>query len=414
MHILLIHQSFTALDEPGGTRHHEMARHLAAKGHRITVIASQVSYLTGSTKPENIGALQRNSIVERNHLGQIDIHRVYTYPALHRSFAHRLFAFFSFMIMSFWAGLKVNNVDVVWGTSPPIFQGITAWALGKLKRAAFLFEVRDLWPSFAVGIGVLKQPSLIYASEWLERFLYRRANLVIVNSPGFIEHVRLKGARQVELVPNGSDISMFDPQDDGSLFRKKFDLEDKFVVLYAGAHGISNDLEVVLEAAHLLQSCPEVVIVFLGDGKEKSSLMSKATKMGLENVKFLPPIPKNEMPGALAAADTCLAILKPIPQYTTVYPNKVFDYMAAGRPVILAIAGVICQVVEGAEAGITIPPGNAKALAESINTLANNRELGYEMGKRGRAAVKAHFDRPLLARKLEKILLDYFEPNHQT
>ncbi|MFU8773604.1 MAG: glycosyltransferase family 4 protein, partial [Anaerolineales bacterium] len=356
MHILLIHQSFTALDEPGGTRHHEMARHLAAKGHRITVIASQVSYLTGSTKPENIGALQRNSIVERNHLGQIDIHRVYTYPALHRSFAHRLFAFFSFMIMSFWAGLKVNNVDVVWGTSPPIFQGVTAWALGKLKRAAFLFEVRDLWPSFAVGIGVLKQPLLIYASEWLERFLYRHANLVIVNSPGFTEHVRLKGARQVELIPNGSDSSMFDPQDDGSLFRKKFDLEDKFVVLYAGAHGISNDLEVVLEAGHLLRSCPQVVIVFLGDGKEKSSLMSKAAKMGLENVKFLPPIPKNEMPGALAAADTCLAILKPIPQYTTVYPNKVFDYMAAGRPVILAIAGVICQVVEGAEAGITIPP----------------------------------------------------------
>jgi glycosyltransferase involved in cell wall biosynthesis len=411
MHILLIHQSYTALDEPGGTRHHELASYLTAKGHQVTVIASQVSYLTGSSKSITSKSQDRTTIDEIGSHGKIDIHRVYTYPALHRSFAHRLIAFFSFMTASFLAGLKVHDVDLVWGTSPPIFQGLTALALAKIKRIPLLFEIRDLWPSFAVEIGILKQPLLIFASEWLEKFLYHQANLLIVNSPGFIDHVQSKGARQVELVPNGSDVDMFDPDDYGLSFRRGLGLGNKFVVLYAGAHGISNDLEVVLEAAHLLRNNPEIVIVLLGDGKEKSALMNKAASMGLENVKFLPPIPKNEMPTALAAADTCLAILKPIPLYATVYPNKVFDYMAAGRPVILAIAGVISQVVEKAGAGITVPPGNPNALADSINTLANDKQARIEMGRRGRKAVETHFNRQLLAEKLEKILKDYFEPD---
>jgi glycosyltransferase involved in cell wall biosynthesis len=414
MHILLIHQSYTALDEPGGTRHHEFARYLVEKGHQVTVIASQVSYLTGSRKSENHEQHEGQINDEILHSRKVNIHRVYTYPALHRSFAHRFIAFFSFMTMSFIAGMKVKDVDVVWGTSPPIFQGISAWALAKLKKAFFLFEVRDLWPSFAVEIGVLKQPILIYASEWLEKFLYRKADLVVVNSPGFINHVGSKGAHKIELVPNGSDISMFDPDDAGLKFRNSFDLETKSIVLYAGAHGISNDLEVVLEAADHLRDNPQVVIVLLGDGKEKSALMTKAAKMGLDNVIFLPPIPKNEMPGALAAADMCLAILKPLPLYSTVYPNKVFDYMAAGRPVILAIDGVIRQVVEKAEAGITVPPGDPESLAASIKMLTENKQLRIEMGKRGRMTVETHFNRPFLAKKLEKILIDYFEPDAQS
>jgi glycosyltransferase involved in cell wall biosynthesis len=408
MHILLIHQSYTALNEPGGTRHHELARFLVEKGHQVTVVASQVSYLTGSRKSEYHEQHDRQINDEIPRPGRVIIHRVYTYPALHRSFAHRLFAFFSFMAISFIAGLKVKDVDVVWGTSPPIFQGVTAWALARLKRVSFLFEVRDLWPSFAVEIGVLKQPILIYASEWLEKVLFRKADLVMVNSPGFIDHVRSKGAHKIELVPNGSDIGMFDPDDVGLNFRKSLNLENKLIVLYAGALGISNNLEVVLEAADLLRDNPKVVIVLLGDGKEKSALMTRAAKMGLENVKFVPPIPKNEMPGALAAADMCLAILKPIPLYATVYPNKVFDYMAAGRPVILAIDGVIRQVVEKAEAGITVPPGDPHALAASIITLANDKQLRIEMGKKGRMTVETHFNRPYLAEKLEKILEDYF------
>src|SRR5690606_23751116 len=124
-------------------------------------------------------------------------------------------------------------------------------------------------------------------------------------------------------------------------FRQANGLEGRFVALYAGAHGMSNDLEVLLEAARLLKDRSSVTLVLLGDGKEKSALVKRAEEMGLENIRFVPPVAKTAMSQALAGSDACIAILKPIPLYATVYPNKVFDYMAAGRPVILAIDGVI-------------------------------------------------------------------------
>lgn len=399
MHILLIHQAFVAPDEPGGTRHYELAHYLAERGHRVTVIASPVSYLTGKAG--------RSAPVEQTGPGgRVVIRRTYTYSALHRSFFHRVISFFSFMASSLLAGLRVSEVDLVWGTSPPIFQGATAWALARWKRVPFLFEVRDLWPAFAIQVGVLRNRLLIRMSEWLERFLYRHAERVMVNSPGFIEHVRQRGARRVELVPNGADAAMFDPAADGAAFRQQHNLQGRFVVLYAGAHGMSNDLGVVLQAAALLQDRPEIVLALVGDGKEKPTLMAQAQQMGLSNVLFLPPVPKNEMPQALAAADVCLGILKPIPLYATVYPNKVFDYMAAGRAVILAMEGVIRQVVEGAGAGVYVPPGDPAALAQAIRCLADDPAARQEMGRRGRQCIETQFDRQICAAKLAALLDD--------
>ena len=310
------------------------------------------------------------------------------------------------MASSFFIGLGIKNVDVVWGTSPPIFQGFTAWLLARLKRVPFLFEVRDLWPQFAIAVGVLKNPILIKLSFWLERFLYLRADMVMVNSPGYVSHVKERGARFVELVPNGADPEMFDPANDGSAFRIRHKLNDKFVVLYAGAHGMSNDLGVVLESALLLtKSNPEVLIVFLGDGKEKITLQKQAAGMGLTNVLFLPPLPKLEMPEALAGADACLAILKPIEEYKTTYPNKVFDYMAAGRPVVLAIDGVIRAVVEAAGCGVFAQPGDPSALAEVVKSLAADPGRSRKMGLAGRKYLEEHFSRDKMAEKLLKALI---------
>ena len=400
MHILLVHQNFAAIDEPGGTRHYEMARYLVRMGHQVTVVTSPVSYLTGSS------GKHRSNYVKQELQDGITILRAYTYPALHRSFFHRVISFSSFMVSSFITGARVKSVDLVWGTSPPIFQGLSAWALAKLQTAPFLFEVRDLWPAFAVQVGVLRQPLLIRASEWLERFLYRHAKRVIVNSPGFIEHVKAHGASQVDLVPNGADLEMFDPRADGAGFRKAHGLEEKFVALYAGAHGMSNDLGVLLEAAARLKPNPEIAIVLLGDGKEKTALQRQASEMGMDNVFFIPPVPKSEMAQALAGADACIAILKPIPLYATVYPNKVFDYMAAGRPVILAIGGVIREVIEQAGAGIPVTPGNPDEMTQAILSLANDPHRGKTMGLSGRLHLQNHFNRPALAQKLADIFDD--------
>jgi glycosyltransferase involved in cell wall biosynthesis len=394
MHILIIHQAFASLNEPGGTRHHEFARLLVSRGHKVTVIASPVSYITGS-----------NTNQSSEEAGGVTILRASVYDAHHKSFFHRILAFFSFMFSSFWIGLGVKNVDLVWGTSPPIFQGVTAWALARLKGAKFLFEVRDLWPQFAIAVGVLKNPILIRMSEWLERFLYRRADRVMVNSPGFIDHVQARGAKRVDLVPNGADPSMFDPSDDGAAFRRSNQLTDKFVALYAGAHGMSNDLDVVLESASLLANS-NIQIVLLGDGKEKANLQTRANEMKLTNVTFLPSVPKTEMAHALAGADACIAILKPLDEYKTTYPNKVFDYMAAGRPVALAIDGVIRDVVERANCGIFAQPGDSSALADAIRRLADDPKQSRAMGMQGRKYLEENFSRTAIGEKLLQVLMD--------
>lgn len=403
MHILLIHQAFAALDEPGGTRHHELARHLQRQGHQVTIIASSVSYLTG----QEGGQSRRKQVDDCG----VNIIRSFTLPALHRSFIWRVFSFLSFMISAFINGLFVKKVDLVWGTTPPIFQAPTAWLLARLKGAPFLLEVRDLWPAFAVAVGVLKNKFLIKCSEWLEHFLYRHADWVIVNSPGYITHVRERGAEHVSLIPNGADPTMFDPQEDGAQFRRQHGLKDQFVVLYAGAHGMSNDLGVVLDAAEHLKSNPSIKIVLLGSGKEKPLLLEQAQKRGLTNVLFLPPVPKDQMGTALAAADACLAILKPIEMYKTTYPNKVFDYMAAGRPVILAIDGVIREVLEEAQAGVFVPPGNPIALADAIRECAANPQKCRTMGMNGREAIETHFSRSELAEKFTALLESIWRRN---
>ncbi len=403
MHILIIHQAFAALDEAGGTRHHELARFLVQKGHQVTVIASPISYLTGASS-KNAHSSEKHT--ENTPAASVTILRAYTYNALHRSFVHRVFAFLSFMFSSFFVGLGVKNVDVIWGTSPPIFQGLTAWALARIKRSKFLFEVRDLWPDFAVAVGVLKNPTLIKMSLWLEGFLYRHADQIMVNSPGYMEHVKNRGAKSVELIPNGADPDMFNPLDRGTAFREALQVnspEDKFVVLYAGAHGISNDLGVVLECAEILSQNPVIHFVFLGDGKEKTNLQARAAEMGLKNVTFLPSVPKNEMSAALAGSDACIAILKPLDEYKTTYPNKVFDYMAAGRPIVLAIEGVVREVVEMADCGVFPRPGDAQDMANAIQFLEAGRAHAVAMGRNGRLYLEENFSRENLAGKLSDV-----------
>lgn len=397
MHILIIHQAFASLDEPGGTRHYELARMLVARGNRVTVIASPVSYMTG----EPTGTARQ--VTDAAGPAGLTVLRARVYSAHHKSFAHRVLAFFSFMLSSFWMGLGVHNVDLVWGTSPPIFQGVTAWLLARLKRARFLFEVRDLWPQFAIAVGVLRNPILIAASRWLESFLYRRADCVMVNSPGFIPHVRQRGARRVELVPNGADPAMFEEGEGAATFRSSNGLSGSYVVLYAGAHGMSNDLGVVLDAARLLLGTG-IKVVLVGDGKEKPALVSRADVQGLSNVVFVSSMPKRDMHKVLAAADACIAILKPLEEYKTTYPNKVFDYMAAGRPVVLAIDGVIREVVEAAGCGIFVAPGDPKAMADAIRRLAADPAAARNMGLRGRQYVELHFNREDLADKLLEVL----------
>lgn len=389
MHILLIHQAFVSPSEAGGTRHFELAQRMLREGHQFTIVASDVSYLTGKPIVENKG------LVTEQKVQGVRVLRAYTYPSVHRSFVWRVVSFLSFMISSVWAGLKAGPIDLVMGTSPPIFQAVSAWFIALLRRKPFLLEIRDLWPEFAIDMGVLKNRLLIKLSRWLESFLYARADHILVNSPAYSDYLQQKGIalEKITLIANGVDIDLFNPQAGTGSVRQKLGLDGNFIITYAGALGLANDIPTVLRAADRLRAYKNIRFLFVGDGKERYNLERMVEKMELSNIIFIGSRPKSEMPGILAASDACLAILMDIPMFKTTYPNKVFDYMAAGRPTVLAIDGVIRKVIESAEGGVFVPPGDDKSLADAVKWMALHTDEALVMGNSARNYVAKHFNR---------------------
>ena len=281
------------------------------------------------------------------------------------------------------------------GTTPPIFQAVSAWFVALVRRKPFLLEVRDLWPEFGVSMGVLKNPVIIALARWLEKFLYARATHILVNSPAYRDYMIAKGVPEskVTYIAYGTDVDMFNPSIDGSSIRKELKLEDKFVVLYAGALGQANDLDTLLRAAERLKKEERIRFVLFGDGKERARLESEAKSKNLSNVIFAGTRPKKDMPLIVASADACLAILQDIPMFRTTYPNKVFDYMAAGRATVLVIDGVSRELIESSNGGVYVQPNDDTALAQSILALSNDSTRVKQMGSDARAYLVKHLDR---------------------
>jgi glycosyltransferase involved in cell wall biosynthesis len=385
MHILLIHQVFLSTRDAGGTRHYEFARHCVEAGHAFTVVASNVSYLDakrlGSGHEERIDGIR---VLRANML-----------DAIHRSFAWRVLAFLTFMVNSVRTAMKADDVDLVMGTSPPLFQAVSAWLVARLRGVPFLLEIRDLWPDFAIDMGVLRNPLLIWLSRRLESFLYRSASQILVNSPAYRDYLLNRGIRpeKVKLVANGVDPQMFDPEERGKALREELGLGDKFVVTYTGAIGPANDIPVIIRAAERLKDDDEIRFLIVGDGKDRPRVQQMVAEKGLQNVIITGPRPKSQMKEVLGASDVCAATLQNIPMFTMPYPNKVFDYMAAGRPTLLGIDGVIREVIEKAGGGIFFPPGNDAALAEAVRQLKVDPAAAREMGCRAREHVLNHFNR---------------------
>jgi len=402
MKIFLIHQAFVTGDEAGSTRHFEFARYLVKRGYRFSVIASSVSYLSGTVIPS-----MRGRFFAKESQDGVEVITIWTYSSIHKSYTRRTVSFIGFTIGSFLAALKVHKADLFWGTSPPIFQALTAYAVSRLRRKPFLLEIRDLWPEFAVGMGILRNLILIGMAEALKKFLYRHADVIVVNSPGFIPYVTKHGVskEKIKLIPNGVDVSMFNVcLEKVDKIKKELNPEGKFVVLYTGAHGPANDLGTVIEAAERLKDYSDILFLFVGDGKNKLALVEKAKSLSLQNVVFLPAQPKQKMPEILAASNICIAILKPIPMFTTTYPNKVFDYMAGSKPTVLAIDGVIRKIVEKANAGMFVKPGDSNALSLAVLKYYGDRNLCLQQGRNARKFVEENFDRKHHVRMFEKVL----------
>lgn len=403
MRILLVHQYFLEPNDAGGSRWNQMARYWAEQGHEITVLAGTVHYATG----RKAAAYKGRFVVTREEAPGIRVCRCHVSESYNRSFAGRLWAYVSFAFSATYAALMQRRPDVMLCTSPPLTVGLTGAVLQRLWRVPMVFEVRDLWPETAIEAGVLTHPVLIRLSYWLERLSYRRANWINVLTPAFRKHlVESKGVdpSRISTITNAADLDVFHPGPRDNWVREQHGLQGRFLIVYVGAHGVANHLEQLLDAAAALRDLLDVHFLLVGDGMRKPELQRAARERGLTNITFADPVPKRQVADYIAAADVCTAVLKRLDVFKTVYPNKLFDYMASERPVILGIDGVARRLLEEAGAGVYVRPEDPEAFAGAVRRLRADPALRHRLACAGRRHVEQHYARDVLARKYLDII----------
>ena len=406
MNILLIHQYFLSENEPGGSRFNQFVKYWANMGHNVTVVAGTVNYSTGKKDEKYKGKW----VIQERPSERVTIYRCYVSEGYNKSFLHRLWAYFSFTISSIWACLlRIPKQDIMIVTSPPLFVGITAILTYFFKRIPYVFEVRDLWPESAIDIGVLKNSMLIKLAYLVEKYSYKYAKKINVLTPAFrtilVEKKKVPPDKLV-LIPNGADFDLFKPGPTNNWVRKHYNLQDKFVVAYLGAHGVANNLISLLRVAEACKDFEDIVFMLVGDGMEKEKLLSYAKEKGLSNVLFIPAQPKSKVADFCRAADVCTAVLKKVETFKTVYPNKVFDYMSCAKPILIGIDGVARELIEKSQCGFYVDPEDVEGFKKRILQLKANPNLASELGQNGLNFVRTHFSREQLAEKYEKVLLE--------
>ncbi len=380
----------------------ETARAWAAAGLDVTVLTGMPNHPTGVIPPEYRGAWRR---VE--HRDGYRVVRTWLYATPNEGVARRTLGHLSFMVTSVLLGARrAGPADVVVVSSPTFFPLASAWLLARIRRARLVVEVRDLWPAIFVQLGVLTDRRVIAALERLELAAYRAADAVVTVTDGFRDDIVRRGipARKVHTIHNGADLRRFSPSGppSPSLRARLGAGPGDTLVVYIGAHGISQGLGSVVEAAASLAGEP-VHVAFVGEGAERRRLADRVAELGLTNVTMLPAVSRDEVPDVIAAADICLVPLRDVPLFTTFIPSKMFELLAAGRPVIGALAGEAARILTEA-GGVVVPPEHPDDLADAIRRLAADPAGREAMGSAGRAYVEARFDREVLARRYHAIL----------
>ena len=404
MRILIVTQYF--FPETGATSNRVLsfAKGLLEAGHDVTVLAEKPNH------PEGVfhEGYRRGWVLERLFEG---VPTVYTWVRTRpeKSTLDRLLFYVSFMLTSVAASVRlVGRFDIVLATSPPLFVGLAGWAISKLKRAKFVFDVRDLWPDLAVEMGELRDPRAIGLAKRMERFIYRHADGVTAVTDSFRRDISRTAAGRrlpIGLVMNGTVPEVFDCDAEGERLREEMDWEDRFVVTYAGNVGLCQGLDHVVEAAaELEREALRVLFVLVGEGAAKKDLVTEVERRQVSNVRFVGGVPLEKAAAYMAASDALLVPLASEAIYQKFIPSKLFDSMAAGRPVLLAVDGEARRILDEAEAGLHYAPESGNALADSVRRLLQHPEEGREMGRKGRAFARKHFDRKVQARAMASFL----------
>lgn len=385
---------------------HEFGKALVERGYRVTV-------LTGFPGYHAQGPLDcyRGRAWMREQIDGIDVVRVWA-PRVKRDhpLGRALWQLSLAAVLSA-AGMLAARHEVAVAYSPPLPFGLTAWFLRSIYGMPFILNVQDLFPQSVIDLGMLTNPRMIRAAEGLERFLYRRANAIVVHSEGNRRHVIEKGAQpeRVSVIPNWTDTEFIRPGERMNGFRLEHNMGDVFIVSFAGILGHSQDLDVVLEAAQLTSEGPRpteapMLWLIVGDGVARSRIQEKARAMGLDHVRFLPMQSRATYPSVLAASDVCLATLHRRVR-TPVVPSKILSIMAAGRPVVAALNldGDAPRLVAEAQCGLCVPAGDARALADAVLRLHRDEALRAELGHNGRRYAEQHLSVSVCAAQYEAV-----------
>lgn len=394
MHVLYFHQHFSTPEGAAGTRSYEMAQALVRSGHVVTMVCgSSVQGQSGLMGPYENG--KRRGMV--NGVEVIEFNLDYSN---HMTLLTRARVFLKFAIDSIWVALR-EPADVVFATTTPLTAGIPGIFSRWIRRKPFVFEVRDLWPELPKAMEVITNPLILGVMSALEWLSYHSANRLIGLSPGIVEGITKRGIPRdrIELIPNGCDFGIFGTP--VTSWRPKGVRAEDFMAIFTGAHGVANGLDAVLDVANELKKRkrPDIKLVFVGDGKLKPSLLTRAQSEGLDNVIFQSPVPKNELAGLMESADIGLQILANIPAfYYGTSPNKFFDYVASGLPVLCNYPGWIAELIDEFNCGFSVPPEDRSAFADALIRAADSRGLLEGQGLNALKLAKGRFARSELSR----------------
>ncbi len=363
-------------------------------GHSVTMVCGSYSQgKTGLHAPFDKG--RRRGVVDGIDVIEFDLDY-----GNHMGFAQRVGVFSKFALGSIGVALR-EPADVVFATTTPLTAGIPGIFARWLRRKPFVFEVRDLWPELPKAMGVITNPVVLWLMSILEWVSYRSANRLVGLSPGIVEGIAARGVdkTRIAMVPNGCDLDLFSGP--ASAWRPDGVHEDQLLAIFTGTHGPANGLDAVLSAAALLRQRgrDDIRIALVGQGRDKAPLQARAETENLDNVLFLDPVPKTQLAGLMAGADIGLQVLRNVPAfYYGTSPNKFFDYISAGLPVLNNYPGWLAGLIDDHDCGFAVPPDDPTAFADALIVAADDRDALRRKGEKAHALAASAFSRGKLSR----------------
>ena len=404
MRVLILHMRFHPDLTGTGPLVTDLATDLVAMGDEVTVVTSMPHYGRKDVSPEYLGRL-----LHRSNFHGVDVWRTSVYVPPNPSGFHRGINYLSYTFMSVLAGVLSGRHDVILCVNPPITVGVSGWVVSLARRTPMVFNVQDIWPDCLVIIGQVRNRLLIRTFQHLEKLIYRVSARVTVLSEGMKQNLMSKGVSEdkVVIIPNWANVDHIRPVPRENSFRTAHDLNERFVVMFAGNLGYIAVLNTVLDAAKLLQHDSHILFLIVGEGNAKAGLVERAETLRLTNVRFLPTQPKEVLSEMLGAADVSLVTLNRHLGQLNV-PSKTYSIMASARPVLAAVPedSEIIRLVQEADCGVWVPPEDPESLAQAIQRLSQQPELLQGYGANGRRYVVEHFDR-------QKLTTRYYELLHE-